>query len=243
LGALVDRPLVFDPAEMKRAGAFVSIDRDGSVRVERGFVRAEDEPEQDMPDGAASPGAEGGGDESDPRGGEEGDHGTPAAGSDGEEEGEGLRPLPDRLVSDLTAWRTLALQDAFAKDPAIAFAAVLHSLVLGCFYAGTRESCVQVAANRVYFSNAPTNLRDCAPAQAIDARAVTWKERLPQSDKDLWDFLFTLGGDEQAMLFAHCASLCVNAQAEIVPKYDNGRISAHGVARRIAHSDVLARSV
>src|SRR3546814_4350646 len=45
------------------------------------------------------------------------------------------------------------------------------------------------------------------------------------------------------MLFAHCASLCVNAQAEIVPKYDNGRISAHGVARRIAHSDVLARAV
>src|SRR3546814_623618 len=122
-------------------------------------------------------------------------------------------------------WCTLALQDAFAQDPAIAFVAVLHSLVLGCFYAGTRESCVQVAANRVYFSNVPTNLRDCGPAQAIDARAVTWKERLPQSDKELWDFLLRLGGDEQAMLFAHCASLCVNAQVEIVPKSDNGRIS------------------
>jgi len=243
LGALVDRPLVFDPAEMARAGAFVSIDRDGSVRIERGYVRAEDEPEREMPEGTASPGAEGGGDESDPCGGGDGDHGTPATGSDGEEEGEGLRPLPDRLVSDLTAWRTLALQDAFARDPAIAFAAVLHALVLGCFYAGTRESCVQVAANRVYFSNAPTNLRDCPPAQAIDARAAAWKERLPQSDKELWDFLLTLGGDDQAMLFAHCASLCVNAQAEIVPKYDNGRISAHGVARRIAHSNVLARAV
>ncbi len=34
-----------------------------------------------------------------------------------------------------------------------------------------------------------------------------------------------------------------NAQAEIVPKYDNGRISAHGVACRISHSDVLARAV
>src|SRR3546814_3617128 len=77
------------------------------------------EPEQDMPDGAASPVSEGSGDESDPRGGGEGDHGTPAAGSDCEEEGEGLRPLPDRIVSDLTAWRTLALQDAFAQDPEI----------------------------------------------------------------------------------------------------------------------------
>lgn len=243
LGALVDRPLLFDPADMSLAGAFVSIDRDGSVRVDRGFVRAEDEPEQEMADGLVAPEAEASGDGPASRSGEDGDHGTPPAGSDDEVEGEGLRPLPDRLVSDLTAWRTLALQDAFAQDPATAFTAVLHALVLGCFYAGTRESCVQVAANRVYFSNAPTNLRDCAPAQAIDARASVWKDRLPQSDKDLWDFLLTLDGDEQAALFAHCASLCVNAQAEIVPKYDNGRISAHGVARRIAHSDVLARAV
>ncbi|HET6523196.1 ParB/RepB/Spo0J family partition protein [Sphingopyxis sp.] len=243
LGAVVDRPLVFDAADIAIAGAFVSIDRDGSVRIERGFVRAEDEPGQEMADGAAAPDAEADGEGVALRGGGDGDHATPAAGSDGEEEGEGLRPLPDRLVSDLTAWRTLALQDAFAQDPAIAFAAVLHALVLGCFYTGTRESCVQVAANRVYFSNAPTKLRDCGPAQAIDARASAWKERLPQSDKELWDFLLTLDGKEQAQLFAHCASLCVNAQAEIVPKYDNGRISAHGVARRLAHSDILARAV
>lgn len=120
---------------------------------------------------------------------------------------------------------------------------MLHALVLGCFYYGTHESCVQIAANRVYFSNAPTNLRDCPPAQTIDARASAWKERLPQSDRDLWDYLLTLDSAEQARLLAHCASLCVNAQAEVVAKYDNGRISALGVARRIAHSDVLARAV
>src|SRR3546814_19399309 len=45
LGALADRPELFDPAQMAIAGAFVSIDRDGSVRVERGFVKPEDEPE------------------------------------------------------------------------------------------------------------------------------------------------------------------------------------------------------
>lgn len=64
--------------------------------------------------------------------------------------------------------------------------------------------------------------------------------RVPQSDKEVWSFLLTLGGEEQSQLLAHCASLCVNAQAEVVPKYDNGRISAHGVERRIAHSHVLA---
>src|SRR3546814_8040355 len=69
-----------------------------------------------------------------------------------DEEVETLRPLPDRLVSDLTAWRTLALQDAFAQDPATAFASVLHALVLGCFYSSSRESCVPVLPNRVYFT-------------------------------------------------------------------------------------------
>src|SRR3546814_2013823 len=94
------------------------------------------------------------------------------------------RPPPRSTRTDTLFPYTTLLRSA--QDPAIAFAAVLHALVLGCFYAGTRESCVQVAANRVYFSNAPTNLRDCGPAQAIDARAVPWKERLPQSDKELW---------------------------------------------------------
>ena len=249
LGALTDRPLVFDPAEMGQAGAFVSIDRDGSVRVERGFMRAEDEPDPDVSDDAASTGAEGGTHGSGLHGDGEGqsDGGAMAAGGDDEEEAEAeadaLRQLPDRLVSDLTAWRTLALQDAFAENPDIAYAAVLHALVLGCFYYGTHESCVQIAANRVYFSNAPTNLRDCPPAQTIDARASAWKEQLPQSDRDLWDYLLTLDGAEQARLLAHCASLCVNAQSEVVAKYDNGRVSARGVARRVAHSDVLARAV
>ena len=43
LAALDDRPAVFDPAEVARAGAFVSIGADGWLRVERGYVRPEDE--------------------------------------------------------------------------------------------------------------------------------------------------------------------------------------------------------
>ncbi|MDZ3833216.1 MAG: ParB/RepB/Spo0J family partition protein [Sphingopyxis sp.] len=235
LGALVDRPLIFAPEDMAMAGAFVSLDRDGSVRVERGFVKPEDQLQGGLGDDSAS----GPGDTTRSTGSD----GEPVKAQDdaeGAEEAGGLRPLPDRLVSDLTAWRTLALQDRVAQDPALAFAAVLHVLVLGCFFSFSRECCVQIAANRVSFSNAPSGLRDCAPAQAIDARAAAWKERLPQSDKEVWSFLLTLDGEEQSQLLAHCVSLCVNAQAEVVPKYDNGRISAHGVERRIAHSHILA---
>jgi len=43
LAAFEERPVRFDPAEIARAGAFVSIDGGGHLRVERGFVRPEDE--------------------------------------------------------------------------------------------------------------------------------------------------------------------------------------------------------
>ncbi|KQZ61086.1 hypothetical protein ASD67_17580 [Sphingopyxis sp. Root1497] len=151
--------------------------------------------------------------------------------------------MSDRLVSDLTAWRTLALQDAVARCPSTAFAAVLHAFVISCFFGYSREGCVQVHVNGVAFSNAPTGLRDCPPGRAIAERHETWRARMPKTDRDAWSWLLTLDDDEQANLFAHCASLGVNAQAEIVPKYDNGRISSHSVERRIAHSHILARAV
>ena len=43
LAAFEDRPVSYDPAEIARAGVFVSIDCDGSLSVDRGYVRPEDE--------------------------------------------------------------------------------------------------------------------------------------------------------------------------------------------------------
>src|SRR3546814_9501457 len=43
LAAFDDRPQAFDPEEVARAGAFVSIDGSGVLRIERGYVRPEDE--------------------------------------------------------------------------------------------------------------------------------------------------------------------------------------------------------
>lgn len=50
LEALDERSPVFEPEEVAYAGAFVSLDASGRLRVERGYVRPEDEP------GAAEPG-------------------------------------------------------------------------------------------------------------------------------------------------------------------------------------------
>ena len=45
LAAFDDRPEHFDPADIAIAGVFVSIDADGSLSVDRGFVRPEDVPQ------------------------------------------------------------------------------------------------------------------------------------------------------------------------------------------------------
>lgn len=240
LAAIEDRPRIFDPAEVEIAGTFVSIDTGGTLCIERGFVKPEDEAPPEAVEGEA-----GGDDQAEGASGEAAEEAAAAtAGTVGDEpeEEDVIKPLSERLVSDLTAWRTLALQDAFAKSPATAYVAVLHAFVLSCFYGYSRETCLQTGINAVGFSNAPAGLRDCAPGQAIAARIEEWRGRLPKADEDVWSWLLARDAADQAELFAHCASLCVNAQAEIVPKYD-GRVSAHGIAKRIEHSHVLARAV
>ncbi|MGN6374733.1 MAG: zincin-like metallopeptidase domain-containing protein [Sphingomonas sp.] len=226
IAGLSERPMIFEPGEMARAGAFVSIDADGSLRIERGYVRPEDEAAAgaDSASGAdiiaAAPPREGDEDRPDPQPG--GGATDPGLGEE-EAEGEATKPLPERLVAELTAWRTLALQDALAQRPAIAFAMVLHALVLRTFYRASCESCVELTLHPVSFAHAPADLRDSAPARAMAERHALWTDRLPKSDRDLWVAILELDSSGQGALFAHCASQAVNAQQEIVPKYDNGR--------------------
>ena len=52
---------------------------------------------------------------------------------DEEDEGDAIKPLPERLVIELTAHRTLALRDAVANNPRIAMTALLHKLAIDCF--------------------------------------------------------------------------------------------------------------
>jgi ParB family chromosome partitioning protein len=248
LASLEERPWTYDPAQMARAGVFVSLGADGVLRIDRGFVRPEDEPAEEPAIGVGV-GADGHDIEADA----DGDGGAMAAkvhqptiavdGPTEESEDTVLKPVPDGLVTELTAQRTLALQDAFALTPATAFAAVLHALALSAFYQTSQESCLGLSVSSVSFLRQPSDMRESPSAKAIAARHASWKAHLPKSDKDLWEALQAFSGDEQAALFAHCAAFAVNAVWEAVGRYDTGRISSHTVARRVAHADVLACAV
>jgi len=251
ISAIVSRPLVYQPTEMALAGVFVSIDVDGSLYVERGYVRPEDEPAEEAPESDDESGAladpEDGHDNADADAGPAiiAVGGTQGADDGGEEDEQDdlLRPLPDRLVTELTTHRTLALRNAIACHPQVAFAAVLHALTLDTFYhysSGT--SCVEISVRGGSLGTHAPGLGDSASARAIDARHDSWAERLPDQPQDLWEVLIALSADDQAALFAHCASFGINAVWEPANRYNDGRVSARTVSGRIEHSHVLARA-
>jgi ParB family transcriptional regulator, chromosome partitioning protein len=231
MAAFEDRPVHYDPAEIARAGIFVSIDGEGALRIERGFVRPEDEAPVESSDGDASEAPEAAGAvqravitiDGAPTGPE----------TDKPEEDDTIRPLSDRLVTELTAHRTLALRDALANEPTVAFQAVLHALCLSAFYRFASTTCLEITAKHSGFSAQAPGLAETASAEAIEARHEHWAKQLPETPTDVCDALTEFDGDSQTALFAHCATLTVN----VVKEPWNGRPGA------FAHGDQLARAV
>lgn len=245
LNAFDQRPAIYDPADIARAGVFISIDSDGSLSIDRGYVRPEDEaPVTIETDGGdASQGAEG----SDPVapsvqravitiGGQ-------SAETEDDEE-ETIKPLPERLVMELTAHRTLALRDALANNPHVALTALLHKLVTDTFLrSSTTGGCLEASVRHVFFPVQAADLKDSASAKAVNERQEAWKTDIPQEDQALWDWLDGLDGASRLALLAHCVSYGVNALFEKVDRYGGSGVSQHSLERRLGQADRLARAV
>ncbi|MBV9561888.1 MAG: ParB/RepB/Spo0J family partition protein [Bradyrhizobium sp.] len=244
--AFEDRSVAYETSDVARAGVFVSIDSEGRLLIDRGYVRPEDEPA--AVDSGATQGAD---TPSTDRRRVVGPAqptsitvaGTPPETADDDEEG-GARPLPDRLMAELTAHRTLALRDALAERPSIAFQAVLHNFVLATFYRfAAPSSCLEISLHTPTFPAQPPGLKESASARAIEARHEAWKARLPNNERDLWDALTDLDNATQTRLFAHCASSAVNALHDVASRFSQGRVSTYSVQSRLGQADVVARAV
>jgi ParB family chromosome partitioning protein len=253
--ALEQRPLVYEPAEVVRAGVFVTLDREGALAVYRGYVRTEDEPGEEtaVQDGdGADMGQEGEGAGSSwnpstsPAGGTVITSGGQPIGADAsEEEDDGaLKPLPERLVMELTAHRTLALREAIGRSPGVALTLLLLKLVTDTFRTSSATgSCLEASVRHVYMSAQAPDLKDSVVAKLVDERHAAWEVDLPLGDDAaLWDYLTVLDQGSRLALLAHCLSFGINALHEKVNPYGAG-ISASGLTRRMAHADLVARAV
>jgi ParB family chromosome partitioning protein len=207
MAAVDERPAIYDLTEISRAGIFVSIDHDGAQKVERGFVRPEDE----EPAGAPAAGEPTGSVAAPKRAGD-GAVGSPDGDAADQDETEVSSKLSDRLMSDLTAHRTLALRVALANDPEAAFLAATYALALKSFYSSGRfDGCIEVDAKSPPLGVYASGLADSATARANDEAQGHWQLRLPKKSDDLWDWLVKADRESTAGLFAFCVGQSVNA--------------------------------
>ena len=104
------------------------------MRIERGFVRVENEQPEPGTVNASSEGDSGEASDDDGGTGPNGAGGESLEGED--EDGDDHKPLSDILIRDFTAHRTLGLRLALSEQPEIAIVAVTHALSAQIFYRG-----------------------------------------------------------------------------------------------------------
>jgi ParB family transcriptional regulator, chromosome partitioning protein len=186
------------------AGVFVTLGRDGAVRIERGFVRAEDEPKFKAKDKKA----------------------------EAKKDADGLAPLSEKLIAELTAYRTSALRNELAKHPETAFLALVHALALDTFFKGSACTCLEIAPKMAWLSGHAPGIDESVAEKETAERHAAWSKRMPEDPEALWTFIYGLPDGERITLLAHCVSLTANA---LQVRGDR--------SGPLAHAGVLAREV
>lgn len=206
---LVAKRQAYAPADVARCGAFVILNHDGTLRVERGFMRAEDEkPEPEAQDGDGE--------------GEGGDAVFDGeTGSNCEADGDSLdaededaddhKPLSDILIRDLTAHRTLGLRLALSEQPEVAIVAVTHALAAQIFYRGADAHVLDIRPVSTMLATHADGIEDTKAGRAWADQHVRWAAQVPRDVSDLWTFVVELDHDSRMALFAHCVALTTNA--------------------------------
>jgi ParB family chromosome partitioning protein len=205
---LAARRFAYNADAVARGGVFVVLNHDGTARIERGFIRPEDEaPDPEMePDDEGADALAGDGEAGEDEDGE-------ASASDPEDdEADDGKPLSDLLVRDLTAHRTLGLRLALGEQPDMALIAVTHALIAQAFY---REddtgSCLELSPMSAPLGGYAEGIEDTQAAKALSDRHALWAGQMPREAGDLWAFVVALDHDSRIALFAHCAALTVFA--------------------------------
>lgn len=202
------------PEVMARAGALVTISREGEAEALRGLVREEDRKALAAARRKAErqPGPERTG----------ANHPVEVA-----------RPAcSDSLLRRLAARRSMALQVTLARQTQVALAALAHVFVQGLFGRDFHRvrSPLQVSPTfcRGALEAAADDLKASPAAQQFDALAEAWRARLPADAREWLTWLIGLPQEDLLALLSLCAAATVNA------------LPATGCLRE---SDALARAL
>lgn len=200
--ALTASAETWPPETLAVAGAIVALDRDGTVRIERGLVRKEDARKAKAATRTAA------------------NDDAPVASA----------ALPATLVEDLTAHKTAAIGAELLAQRDVALAAVVHALALGLFYPGHGdESCLELRVSPPSLSSHFAEGDERSGFAALTQERERWGDRIPGNPRDLWDWCLDRTRDELLDLLAFIAANAVNAVQRKADRPDAGRL-AHGQA-------------
>ncbi|WP_369818277.1 hypothetical protein [Novosphingobium sp. ST904] len=221
------------------------LNHDGEARIERGFIRAEDEAPEPEEGESADGGtgidgvrvnADGEIIGEDGEYDEDGNHISALDAEDEEAEEDG-KPLSDSLIRDLTAHRTLALRLALGEQPDMALIAVTHALAAQTFYRGGGDAhALEIRPISASLGGHADGIEDTAAAKALADRHAGWAADMPRDVADLWGFIAGLDHASVMALFAHCAAQTVNA---LKLPWEQHKRHAHATADRLATAVAL----
>jgi ParB family chromosome partitioning protein len=221
----------YDPDDITRGAAFVVLNHDGMVRIERGFIRPEDErprPEAEQAGEASAAGDTEGGDSQTLQ--HENGEGESATGEEDDD-----RPLSDILVRDLTAHRTLGLRLDLSDQPEVALVAATHALAAQIFYLGADAHVVGIQPIKTDLAAHADGIEDTAAGKAWADRHANWARQMPRDVTGLWTFVTELDHDSRMALFAHCVALTVNAVKLPWERRSRAMATADKLAEAVSH--------
>lgn len=208
----------YDLEDVARGGAFVILNHDGTIRIERGFIRPADEkPQAETAEGSDAQAPNEGGET----------NGETVQGDDGDEvvaeEEDADRPLSDGLVRDLTAHRTLGLRLNLSEQPETAIVAVTHALAAQIFYLGADAHVVGIQPVKTDLAAHADGIEDTPAGKAWADRHANWARQMPRDVTGLWTFVAELDHDSRMAAVGAAAARVGNgrpAGGSRVSRYD-----------------------
>jgi ParB family chromosome partitioning protein len=188
------------PDDLAIAGAVVTVDQNGELRIERGLIRKEDM--KKLPKGNGGNGGNG----------EHGEQGR--AGMNGADD-DMLEPVhSEKLTRMLTAHRTAAIQAELMNRPEVALAALVHRMALQVFSKGqVSNRIVQVSIERSYLMQDAENIEQSRAGRAMEEKRQYWRQRIEaaeQGGKSLFGWLLEQEQADLHELLAFCTVVSLN---------------------------------
>ncbi len=172
LARVDERPEIFNPQEIAHAGVFVSIEHDGRLRIAAGYVRPEDRVASTCGQASGNP-ATG---QEPALSGQSGSAGPNASEDADDVETEATARLSDRLIAELTAYRTLALRESLADDPDTALLALTMRWCSRTSIASpfSRPASSSISGPRRWMPCAGTRRKRCRQSDERSPGALGW---------------------------------------------------------------------